>query len=30
VLVLHWDNKSPERPVDEAKPARAKKSRRGG
>ena len=29
VLVLNWENKAPERPVDETKPARAKKSRRG-
>ena len=30
VLVLNWENKVPERPVVEVKPARAKKSRRGG
>ena len=30
VLVLNWENKAPERPVEPAKPARAKKSRRGG
>ncbi len=30
VLVLNWENKAPERPVVEVKPARAKKSRRGG
>ena len=29
VLVLNWENKAPERPADEAKPVRAKKSRRG-
>lgn len=29
VLVLNWENKFPERPVDEAKPVRAKKPRRG-
>ena len=30
VLVLNWDNKSPERPAEEVKPARTRKSRRGG
>lgn len=29
VLVLNWDSKAPERPAEEARPARAKKSRRG-
>jgi rod shape-determining protein MreC len=29
VLVLNWEMKAPERPVEQAKPARAKKSRRG-
>jgi rod shape-determining protein MreC len=30
VLVLNWDNKAPERPAEDVKPARARKSRRGG
>jgi len=30
VLVLNWDNKAPERPAEEAKTARVRKSRRGG
>jgi hypothetical protein len=30
VLVLDWDNKAPERPAEEVKPARTRKSRRGG
>jgi len=29
VLVLNWENKAPERPADDAKTTRAKKSRRG-
>ena len=29
VLVLNWENKAPERPVEEEKPLRPKKSRRG-
>ena len=30
VLVLTWDNKAPERPAEEVKPARTRKPRRGG
>ena len=30
VLVLNWDNKAPDRPAEEVKPARTRKSRRGG
>ena len=30
VLVLNWESKAPAQPAEEAKPARAKKSRRGG
>ena len=30
VLVLNWDNKAPERPAEDTKPARVRKPRRGG
>ena len=30
VLVLNWDNKAPERPAEDVKPARTRKPRRGG
>jgi rod shape-determining protein MreC len=30
LLVLNWENTTPQRPADEEKPVRAKKSRRGG
>lgn len=30
LLVLNWENETPQRPADEEKPPRAKKSRRGG
>ena len=30
LLVLNWENKTPQRPADEEKPLRPKKSRRGG
>jgi rod shape-determining protein MreC len=30
LLVLNWENKTPQRPADEEKPLRPKKPRRGG